>query len=108
MAGLAWQVQLTRQVRGRVAAEVHAIAAQLAVDHAAAGRDLVADELGFAQTLGPVGGEGTVGRAGDGVFVNSGAGGEEAGDEVVGGVIGRGGGDDGEGVELRECLHGGR
>ena len=52
MAGLAWQVQLTRQVRGRVAAEVHAIAAQLAVDHAAAGRDLVADEGGAALQMG--------------------------------------------------------
>jgi len=66
----------------RFTAQVDSIPVYLDVHDSAAARELVPDQIGFAQVALPVGAEAAVGGAGDGVFADPDAGGEEARDEI--------------------------
>ena len=70
------------------------------VEGAAAGGELAGDHFGLAQFIGPEGGQVGVGAAGDGVFGDVQFGVEATGDEVVAGVLGRGGDDEAASVDL--------
>ena len=88
-----------------MAREDHAIAGEAGVDGAAARRGLVAGELVPTKSGAPIGSQCTMGRTGDGVFVDAGRGGEETGKKVVALIVGGGGDDDavgqrGEGDEV--------
>src|SRR5262245_41581895 len=89
---LACDEQLALRHGDRSAAQEGPIVRYAHFDDAAAGRGLEGGEFGFAEPLSPVVAQATVGGAGHRVFVDTGRGGEEPGDEIEA-RIGRGAGD---------------
>ena len=75
-----------------MATDEDAFACEGAVQLAPAGGALLGLEFGLVRLVVPIGDEGAVGRAGDGVLEDGGLWGEEAGHEVD--VVARGGDDD--------------
>src|SRR4051812_9198202 len=86
--------QLAAEHGDGLAAEDDAIAAGAHPDDAAARRGLVADHLRLAEALRPEGGEATMGRSGDRILVDAGAGREEARHEIDPGLLRTRGHDD--------------